>query len=101
MPREVTFTPEQLAAAAAFLAEVQRTCEIPEDAVALFVYPLTEFLLQACKPDKLSVAVEETILASAQTQVLMTPLRASYSPKIRWSSSAIGILLPTSCACMV
>ena len=62
MPREVTFTPEQLAAAAAFLAEVQRTCAIPEDAVALLVYPLTELLLQACKPDKLAVAVEETIL---------------------------------------
>lgn len=62
MPREVIFTPEQLAAADKFLVEVQKTCAIPEDAVALLVYPLTEFLLQGCKPDKLAVAVEETIL---------------------------------------
>jgi hypothetical protein len=61
MPREVIFTQEQLAAAQTFYDSVQETCDSAEDASALVIHVLTEFLLQVVTPEALPAAVEETI----------------------------------------
>ena len=61
MPREVIFTREQLAAAQSFYDGLQEVCDTTEDASALVIHVLTEFLLQVVTPEALPSAVEETI----------------------------------------
>jgi hypothetical protein len=59
--REIEFSDDQHELVETLLATIREVCQTPEEAAALLVYALSEFLLRIAKPDTIPEAVATAI----------------------------------------